>query len=249
MWDLQNHVFQCLALSAQCPWMIDNEAGLGFEPFVCDSESHCFSIIMGWEAMEVEIYEQHVLHATIYGNHRNNSKAPYLKLTGLCTIKICNKEKKEIIWVQIRKVQNIDENPISQNTHTHIHVITPHKLSFLSQRISWHMCTRFLSGPGGEAYILCTQMGALTRIGAVCADLPANTEVPGRPLPDTLLTSSFTGREAAANNSIETEWDHAALESHSADWLPLEGTFFPRQPPFFGYLSCKMPHCKESLLP
>lgn len=97
-------------------------------------------------------------------------------------------------------------------------------------------CT-FISGLGGEAdaaSTLCTQMGALTPVGAVCADLPANTEVPGRPLPDTLLTSSFTDREAAVSNSMETEWDHAALESCSADCLPLEGTFSPPQPPFLG---------------
>lgn len=110
------------------------------------------------------------------------------------------------------------------------------------------MCTRFrtfISGLGGEAdaaSTLCTQMGALAPIGAVCTGLSANTEVPGRPLPDTLLTSSFTDREAAISNSIEIEWDHAALESCSADCLPLEGTFPPPQPPFFGYLSCKMPH-------
>lgn len=34
--------------------MIGNEAGLGFEPCVCDSEAHCLSIIMGSDTMEVE---------------------------------------------------------------------------------------------------------------------------------------------------------------------------------------------------
>lgn len=100
------------------------------------------------------------------------------------------------------------------------------------------MCTRFrtfISGPGGEAdaaSTLWTQMGALTPRGAVGADLPANMEVPGRPLPDTLLTSSFTDREAAVSDSPETEWDHATSESHSADCLPLEG-HFPLLSPLF----------------
>lgn len=82
-------------------------------------------------------------------------------------------------------------------------------------------------------------MGTLTPIiRAVGGDLPASTEVPGRPLSDVLLTSSFTEREAAwgfqpsaaINSSIETEWVHAIQESFSTDCLPLEGTFFSLQP-------------------
>ena len=82
-------------------------------------------------------------------------------------------------------------------------------------------------------------MGTLTPIvGAVGGDLPASTEVPGRPLSDVLLTSSFTEREAAwgfqpsaaINNSIETGWVHAIQESFSTDRLLLEGTVFSLQP-------------------
>lgn len=35
--------------------MIDYGADLGFEPYVCDSEAHCLSIIMGWDSMGMDV--------------------------------------------------------------------------------------------------------------------------------------------------------------------------------------------------
>lgn len=92
-------------------------------------------------------------------------------------------------------------------------------------------------------------MGVLTLIRAVCADLPANTEGLESPLPEALLTFSFAEREAAQefqpsaaiNNSIETEWVHAVLESFSTDCLPaFGGRILSSSAPFWGtcHLKC-----------
>lgn len=93
-------------------------------------------------------------------------------------------------------------------------------------------------------------MGALTPVGAVCADFPARAEVLGSlsikhfSLPDSQKEKQpgVFQPNAAINNSVETEWVNVGLESFSTDCLPIEGTFSLFFSPCLRFLSYKMSH-------
>lgn len=136
---------------------------------------------------------------------------------------------------------------ISSHTHIHTHtpIITPHGLSFLFRRRSWHMGIRFhtfISGPGREAddiSTLCPQMGAVTLFRAVM-QLFQQHRGAWKASPWSGSHFQFYGKTppgdvnqtAAINNGIETESVRAILESFSPDCLPLEGAF-PLFSPFW----------------